>query len=190
MPIEPDVKDWTWVLERPCPECGFDATAVSYADIPDRARECAARLRDALGRADVAVRPDEHTWSALEYAAHVRDVCRVFAYRVAVAAAAPAMDPGVAAFDPAVTTVDGLPQFANWDQDAAALAGNYRDLDPAVLGAELAVAADAVAEVIAAVPAGDRDRRVRRGGGSTFTVETLAQYFLHDLVHHVHDVGC
>ena len=25
VPIVPDGKDWTWVLERPCPECGFDA---------------------------------------------------------------------------------------------------------------------------------------------------------------------
>lgn len=25
MAIEPDTKDWTWVLDRPCPECGFEA---------------------------------------------------------------------------------------------------------------------------------------------------------------------
>lgn len=24
MPIVPDTKDWTWVLERTCPECNFD----------------------------------------------------------------------------------------------------------------------------------------------------------------------
>ena len=23
MPIEPDTKDWTWVLDRRCEECGF-----------------------------------------------------------------------------------------------------------------------------------------------------------------------
>ena len=34
MPIEPDTKDWTWVLERPCPECGFDASSVSFDDVP------------------------------------------------------------------------------------------------------------------------------------------------------------
>jgi hypothetical protein len=22
--IVPDTKDWTWVLDRPCPECGLD----------------------------------------------------------------------------------------------------------------------------------------------------------------------
>ena len=33
--IEPDTKDWTWVLERPCPECGFDPTTVRPEDLPD-----------------------------------------------------------------------------------------------------------------------------------------------------------
>ena len=26
--IAPDEKDWTWVLERPCGECGFDARSI------------------------------------------------------------------------------------------------------------------------------------------------------------------
>ena len=30
-PIVPDTKDWTWVLDRPCEECGFDATAHQVA---------------------------------------------------------------------------------------------------------------------------------------------------------------
>jgi hypothetical protein len=33
MPIVPDTKDWTWVLQRPFPECGFDATALSREQI-------------------------------------------------------------------------------------------------------------------------------------------------------------
>src|SRR5680860_1786341 len=36
--IEPDDKDWTWVLQRPCDECGFDVGTVS-------GRQVAARLR-------------------------------------------------------------------------------------------------------------------------------------------------
>jgi len=43
MSIEPDTKDWTWVLERPCPECGFDATAIAVTELaaqaPPRARD-------------------------------------------------------------------------------------------------------------------------------------------------------
>jgi hypothetical protein len=26
--IDPDDKDWTWVLEGSCPECGFDASSM------------------------------------------------------------------------------------------------------------------------------------------------------------------
>ena len=35
MAIDPDVKDWTWVLERPCPECGLDASAVTPGSLAD-----------------------------------------------------------------------------------------------------------------------------------------------------------
>ncbi|HJV98781.1 MAG TPA: DinB family protein, partial [Arthrobacter sp.] len=34
MVIVPDVKDWTWVLSRPCPECSFDASTVTPATVP------------------------------------------------------------------------------------------------------------------------------------------------------------
>jgi len=27
--IQPDTKDWTWVLSQRCPECGFTATDVA-----------------------------------------------------------------------------------------------------------------------------------------------------------------
>ena len=36
--IEPDGKDWTWVLEQPCPECGFDPAAIDVTDLPDLIR--------------------------------------------------------------------------------------------------------------------------------------------------------
>jgi len=45
MTITPDTKDWTWVLARPCPECGFDTQAFRYAE-QDPA-EVAAALRQA-----------------------------------------------------------------------------------------------------------------------------------------------
>ena len=36
--ITPDTKDWTWVLERPCPECGFEAAAHDVSDLPGAPR--------------------------------------------------------------------------------------------------------------------------------------------------------
>ncbi|MEV0031157.1 DinB family protein [Nocardia sp. NPDC050793] len=192
MPIVPDVKNWTWVLERACPECGFDAAATVYERVPALARESADRLRAVLERPDARHRPDESTWAPLEYAAHVRDVCRIFAYRAAVATRTAAVDPRVPAFDArglaADETPDGVPVFSNWDQDATAIADRYDTQEPAAVSGELALAAETAARAFEAVPIADRGLRVRRGDGSFFTVDSLAKYFVHDLVHHVHDV--
>jgi hypothetical protein len=37
--IIPDDKDWTWVLERPCPECGLDLPSVDAVDVSAMIRE-------------------------------------------------------------------------------------------------------------------------------------------------------
>jgi hypothetical protein len=171
MPITPDTKDWTWVLERPCAECGFSAADLDYDAIPELVRQNAAAWPAVLARPDVAVRPDEGTWSALEYAAHVRDVFRIFRTRLNL-----------------ILSEDD-PLFANWDQDATAAAERYNDQDPRVVAAELAEAAASVADAFAAVPPAVRDRTGRRSDGARFTVTTLAQYFLHDPIHHLHDVA-
>ncbi|WP_040776145.1 DinB family protein [Nocardia pneumoniae] len=174
MPIVPDVKDWTWVLERTCPECGFDAAATSYEAVPALTRETAARFAAVLDRDDVRARPDESTWSPLEYGAHVRDVCRLFDTRLGL----------MLAGDP-----DGeIPRFANWDQDATAIGDRYSEQDPARVAVELDEAAECVARSFESVPQARRGLRGARSDGAVFTVESFARYFAHDLVHHVHDV--
>lgn len=171
MVITPDTKDWTWVLERRCPECGFDAAGVGFDDIPRLLRDNAAAWGPVLERADVTVRPNDHTWSALEYAAHVRDVFRIFAVRLGL-----------------MLTEDD-PLFANWDQDATAVAERYNEQNPAVVGRELAEAATTLADAFAAVPPLDSTRTGRRSDGARFTVTTLGRYLVHDPVHHLHDVA-
>jgi hypothetical protein len=170
MPIVPETKSWTWVLERACPECGFDAGSVRFADVPELLRENAAHWPAVLQRADVRVRPNDHTWSPLEYSAHVRDVFRTFRTRIALARA------------------EDDPVFPNWDQDATAVAERYNEQDPAVVASELTDAADALAADFAAVDAAELPRKARRSDGAEFTIETLAQYFIHDPVHHLWDV--
>lgn len=170
MAITPDAKNWTWVVEKPCPDCGFDPAGVEFEQIPDLVRANAARWPAVLARTDVAVRPDDRTWSALEYGAHVRDVFRIFRERLELM----------------LTQTD--PAFANWDQDATAVAENYGAQNPGVVSAELVAAADEIADAFAAVPVDALDRRGLRSDGSAFTVRTLAVYFLHDPVHHLHDV--
>lgn len=169
MPIVPDTKNWTWVLERACPECGFDASTVAFREIPRLTRENAAAWMPVLEREDVRVRPDESTWSPLEYAAHVRDVYGVMGRRLQL-----------------LLTQDD-PEFENWDQDATAVAERYGEQDPAVVAAELREAAETLADAWEAVPDSALGRSGRRSDGSVFTVESLARYFIHDPVHHLWD---
>jgi hypothetical protein len=167
---EPDEKDWTWVLERPCPECGFDAGVVTGPQVAARLRQNAARWPAVCARADVRVRPQPRVWSPLEYACHVRDVCRVMDSRVNLL---------LSEEDPA---------FHSWDQDATAIEDAYGDQDPAAVGVELLAAAEAAAASFDSVGDDSWQRTGRRSNGSVFTIETLGQYFLHDLAHHLYDV--
>ena len=168
--IEPDDKDWTWVLQQACPDCGFDARTVAGRQVAARLRANASRWQAVLERTDVRVRPQPRVWSPLEYGCHVRDVCRVFESRVNLM----------------LSQVD--PSFEDWDQDAAAIADAYAMQDPAVVGDELSAAAESIAAAFDEVGEGDWQRNGFRSNGSVFTIETLGQYCLHDLTHHLDDV--
>ncbi len=110
--IVSDTKDWTWVLTRPCPDCGFDASAHAVADLPRLLHDTAMVWSQALRGADVAILPGAGTWSPLEYACHVRDVHQIFADRVR-----------------SVLDQD-IPTFSGWDQDRAADEPSYAEQEP------------------------------------------------------------
>jgi len=169
--IAPDTKDWTWVLDRPCPECAFVAASTEPAAIGAAIRSLTPRWEAALARADARVRPRPGVWSALEYGAHVRDVHRVFAGRLRL------------------MLTEDYPTFANWDQDEQAREQGYARQDPATVARELAQAAADIADLFDSVTPADLGRAGERSNGSVFTVRTLGQYYLHDVVHHAHDVG-
>lgn len=168
--IEPDTKDWTWVLDRPCPECGYDAAALPRHAFGAAIRANAERWGVVLTAASATERPAPAVWSPTEYAAHVVDVHRVFGERVALMLA------------------EDDPEFANWDQDETAVAERYDLKEPARVASDMAEAAASVAAAYDAVPAGAWQRTGRRSNGSVFTVETLGRYHLHDVVHHAWDV--
>ncbi len=170
MTIVPDTKDWTWVLGRPCPECGFDTSSFGPAELPAMIRANAAAWQDVLRAADVAGRPAPGTWSPLEYGCHVRDVLRLYDYRLTL-----------------MLTEDD-PLYPNWDQDETAIADRYGEQDPAAVAAGLAEAAEAIASRFAAVTSDQWPRKGRRSDGAQFTIETFARYFIHDPVHHLYDV--
>jgi len=169
--ITPDDKDWTWVLERPCPECGFDARRVDPTAVGDLVRDNASAWQGVLARPDVAERSRPDRWSPLEYACHVRDVLRLYLERLDL-----------------MLTQDG-PHYPNWDQDATAVEQRYGEQRPATVAVELTRAAAALADRFDEVEGEQWSRTGFRSDGAAFTVDTFARYFVHDPIHHLWDVS-
>jgi hypothetical protein len=170
MPITPDTKDWTWVIERVCPECGFDTSSFPREQVGSMIRDNSARWKDVLSHPEVATRPSEDRWSALEYACHVRDVFDLYDFRLKL-----------------MLEEDG-PSYPNWDQDRAAVDGNYGSEDPTEVHAVMEEAAGRLADRFDSVSGAQWERTGFRSDGARFTIETFARYLIHDPVHHLHDV--
>jgi hypothetical protein len=170
--IVPESKDWTWVLDTPCPECGFASSVFAVGDVGSMIRSNAADFAIVLAApaGELRRRPDPATWSPLEYGAHVRDVYRLFRERLALM-----LD-------------EDDPLFADWDQDATAVAERYGEQDPSVVATELVAAAAVLADAFDAIDGEQWQRPGRRSDGSAFTVDSFARYLIHDPVHHLHDV--
>ena len=171
MTIQPDTKDWTWVLDRPCPECGLEAGAILPQLVATLVRDNTEAWQHVLRREDVRIRPRPDVWSSLEYACHVRDVLRLYDERLRLM-----LD-------------NDDPLYENWDQDATAIADHYDQQDPAVVARELLEAAQRVAARFDGLTAQQWQRTGRRSDGASFTVASFARYFVHDVIHHLHDVG-
>ena len=173
MTITPDTKNWTWVLERPCPECGFAAAAGPREEIPALLRanaEAWRRYLAEIGNQAARARPEPAKWSPLEYACHVRDCNNVYLHRV----------------DLMLEHDD--PQYPNWDQDATAVEDEYGEQAPDTVIAALVDTTEQIAAKFELLSADQWERTGHRGDGSDFTVESLARYFVHDPIHHLWDV--
>lgn len=171
MSIVPDNKNWTWVLERPCPDCAFDSQQVVPRSIGTQLRDIATQWEAILLHPQVSKRPSPSVWSALEYACHVRDVFSLFDMRLR-----------------RMLTED-VPTFANWDQDATAVAERYDLQDPLVVRRQLTKAANQLAEQFESVSGAQWSRVGVRSDGATFTVDSFGRYLLHDPIHHLWDVS-
>lgn len=170
MAIEPETKNWTWVLERACEECGFDTQSFPPEKIGELSRQSAEPWPAFLAHPNVRLRPSEDTWSALEYGCHVRDVFRLGSYRLGR------------------MLNEEDPQFANWDQDETAVAEHYDSQDPAEVAVALMAEATVYADLFDMVSADQWKRPGMRSDGSPFTVESFGRYILHDPMHHILDV--
>lgn len=167
----PDTKDWTWTTRLRCPDCGLQASDVDVPEVADRLEAAAAEWVQILTQNPAADRrPSPRVWSPLEYGAHVRDVVELYDARLVL------------------MLVEDDPAFKNWDQDEAAIVGDYQSLDPDEVAAEVAGYSATLVARIRALEESQFDRRGTRSDGAEFTVRTFLQYLLHDVVHHLWDV--
>ncbi len=159
------------MLERQCPDCAFDAASVVPRDIGMTIRDIASQWEVLLLHPEATKRPAKHVWSPSEYGCHVRDVFRLFDFRLEL-----------------MLTEDD-PMFPNWDQDETAVSDRYDLQDPLVVRRELAIAGDLLAERFDAVTANEWLRTGLRSDGARFTVDSFGRYLLHDPIHHLWDVS-
>jgi hypothetical protein len=172
-PAQADDKDWTWVLRRPCEECGATVGALTVGQIVVLNRRCGAAWVDVLG-GDLRwlhTRPQPDIWSPLEYGCHVRDVFTLFLERLELMLA------------------EDNPTFANWNPNVTAEAERYDLQDPAVAADQLSAAAEAIADRFEGLHATDLGRTGHRSDGASFTIESFARYEIHDPLHHLWDVS-
>src|SRR5919205_2757598 len=129
-----------WQTER-CPECAFDPTGVSGADLPAAVAGLGRRYQAPLTRflpgedgSLLVARPRPGVWSVLAYACHVRDVLAVFDGRII-----------------RMLTED-TPALGWWDHEAAVEADGYEKQPPAEVAAAIGANAATLSATLAAVP--------------------------------------
>jgi DinB family protein len=166
-----------WQSER-CPECAFDPSGVSAADLPGSVAALGRRYQAPLTRflpgedaSLLAARPLPGTWSALAYACHVRDVLSVFDARIARMLA------------------EDAPELGWGDHEAAVEADAYEKQPPAEVAAAIAANAATLSATLAAVPEEGWDRTGTRRDGELFTVLGKGRFALHEGTHHLLDIG-
>jgi S-DNA-T family DNA segregation ATPase FtsK/SpoIIIE len=168
-------------VAAPCAECGFAADSISPADAPAAIRSFARRYRAPLtrflpgedGDALLRERPDASTWSALEYACHVRDVIDVYDGRVRRA------------------LVEDTPTFEPMGRDERAVRERYNEQDPLTVADDLATNAERLAATIESLGAEAWERTAvnQYPEPAPRTVLWMVRNVVHEASHHLLDIG-
>ena len=161
-----------------CEECGFSDWSVGPAEVVAALRKFGKRYRAPLtrflpgedGDALLRQRPAPGVWSALEYAAHVRDVFSWYDERVRR------------------SLTEDEPSYTGPDPDEAAEAGRYNEQDPGTVVAQLAANAEKLAATLEGLPE-DAWNRVHLRRGQPRTVLFSARRAVHEGNHHLLDIG-
>jgi DinB superfamily len=169
--------DWTMTA---CAKCHFVYEDLPAAEAPGTLRRSAREIRERLGTLldepggveRLRTRPEPETWSALEYAGHVRDVLLTQHGRIYRA------------------LIEDVPAFAPMHRDERAVLGVYNDEDPATTATEVAIAADLLSRLLARLDDAQWSRRCIYNYPEPTEVDVawVARHSVHELVHHILDI--
>ncbi len=157
-------------VER-CSECGFDGSSWSDAEAREQLAELPGLWAQAISgvdASDLRRRPIGGTWSIAEYTDHVRETA--FGMRFVLDTAL--TDPGVDLGEPPEPRFDPEPRQL---EAAAALAAFRKEVERLV--AELADLSDESWASVVII------------GGDELDVHWMVRHALHDITHHLGDVG-
>ncbi len=156
-----------------CDACGFRGSRYDNASLIVALRQLGPSWRTVLRDAgsELRVRPAPDVWSAIEYAAHSRDITALHAFGV----------------EQALTVDEPVYPAIVADDLIEAAAANYVGDDPEAVVETLDAQACRLAQ--AAVDAGDDAwQRGLTIGDERSTVRRMLEHALHDSLHHVDDV--
>jgi hypothetical protein len=156
-----------------CAACGFDGSIYDDVSLVETIVGLGPRWRALLTAAgpELRVRPAPGTWSAIEYAAHSRDVTALHAFGV----------------EQALTVDEPVHPAIDADALIETVAAAYPDEDLEQVVTQLDREARRLGTAAADAGAADWRRGITIGDERS-TVRRLLEHALHDSVHHLDDV--
>lgn len=162
---------WFALVSGPdaCAGCGLVAGELHVRALGAQVRDEVHAFGERLTSADdgaIRRRPAPQTWSALEYGVHVRDLLTVFAERIIR------------------TLAEHEPELGWWDHQEAIADGMANESDAFAVADDMGRNASKLSEALRLVDEDDWQRAGFRRGTERFTIELMARFALHEVVHH------
>ena len=156
-----------------CEACGFDGSNFDDEALLAALRNLGPRWRTLIDESghELRTRPAPEVWSALEYAAHSRDITALHAYGV---------EQALTIDEPVFPAIEG-------DELIESAAATYADADPDAVVDALAEAASRLARLAADAGGASWSRGLTIGDARN-DVRRMLEHALHDSVHHLDDV--
>jgi hypothetical protein len=154
-----------------CASCGLAYADVSVEEIPQRMRAVTVQIGESitdLGSAELTHRPDDQTWSALEYLCHVRDVYIASTIRLYR------------------TRKESDPPIEPVFNDLRVLRFRYNAADVHGVLHEMAATLEGLLDEMARTT--DWERTFSRQPGERRTARWLARQAYHEALHHLADM--